>query len=292
MMRRATITLVLVTLLTALLAACGGAATVPASTATAIPAATGGAGGAATAATPGTARAASPAAGGGILILAASDLQYALPEIAKAYEAATGRKVTISLGSTGTFASQIENGAPADLFFAADQSFIEQLQGKGFVRDVSRQIYAVGRIVLVSAKGVPAAPQTLADLLKPEYKKVAIANPEHAPYGRAARSALQAQGLWDQVQPKLVLGENISQTFQLAQTGNVDAAIVALSVALGIPGTPYTLIDDKLHPALTQEAAVLKGSKQPEVAADFLAYVNGPAGRVIMKKYGFVLPGE
>lgn len=226
-----------------------------------------------------------------VFVLAAADLQFALTDIAKLYEQATGRKITLSFGSTGTFASQIENGAPGDLFFAADQSYIDGLDKKGLLRPDTRQLYATGRIVLAPAKGA-ATPQTLEDLLKPEYKKIAIANPDHAPYGAAAKAALQKRGIWEQLQPKIVLGENIAQTFQFVQTGNADAGIVALSVALGAPGIPYTIIDTTLYPPLQQEAAILKVSKQPEVARDFLAFINGVQGRPIMKKYGFILPNE
>ena len=146
--------------------------------------------------------------------------------------------------------------------------------------------------MIAPAKSAVVEPKSLKDLGRPELKKIAIANPEHAPYGRAAKQALQAKGLWNQVESKLVLGENIAQTFQLVQTGNADAGIVALSVALGNPGVSYTLIDEALHAPLLQAASVLKNSRQPEAAQAFLEFVNGPSGRPIMRKYGFVLPGE
>jgi molybdate transport system substrate-binding protein len=226
-----------------------------------------------------------------LVVLAAADLQYALPEIAQLYEAETGRKVTISLGSTGTFATQIQNGAPADVFFAADSSFMDDLEKADLLAEKTRQLYATGRIVVTYAKGAAEA-RTLEDLTKPELKKIAIANPEHAPYGRAAQEALQKAGVWDKVQPKLVLGENIAQTAQLIRTGNADAGIIALSVALGQPGTPYALVDASLHEPLAQQVAVLKASKQVDAAKEFIAFVNGPQGRPVMKKYGFLLPGE
>ena len=227
-----------------------------------------------------------------LLVLAASDLQYALPEIAAEYEAATGHKPTLSFGSTGNFSAQIENGAPADLFFAANESFIDGLIQKDLLLADTRQLYASGRIVVAPSKSASLQATTLKDLLRPELRIIAIANPEHAPYGLAAQQALQSAGLWAAVEPKVVLGENISQTFQHVQTGNADAGIVALSVVLGIPGTPYTLVDESLHAPLAQAAAVLKSSKQPDTARAFLAFVNGERGRPIMKKFGFVLPGE
>ncbi len=233
-----------------------------------------------------------PVTGEPLVLLAASDLQYALPEIASRYEAETGRKVTISLGSTGNIAAQIENGAPADIFFAADGSFLDRLGKKDLLDEKTRQVYATGRIVVTYAKGTAVEVKTIEDLASPEVKKVAIANPEHAPYGRAAQQALEAKGLWSLIKPKIVLGENVSQTFQFIHTGNADAGIIALSIAQGQPNTPYTLIDDGLHAPLVQEVAVLRVSRQPDAAKEFLAFVNGSRGRPVMKQFGFVLPGE
>jgi molybdate transport system substrate-binding protein len=227
-----------------------------------------------------------------LLVLAAADLQFALQQIADQYERERQRKVTLTFGSTGNLSQQIENGAPADLFFAADESFLAGLERKGLVVEGTRGLYAVGRIVIAPAKTAPFGAKTLQDLLQPEVKKVAIANPEHAPYGAAAKQALRAAQVWERVEPKLVLGENIAQTFQFVQTGNAEAGIVALSVVLGVPGTSYTLIDQALHLPLRQAAGVIATSKQPEVAREFLAFVNGPSGRPIMKQYGFLLPEE
>ena len=227
-----------------------------------------------------------------LVILAASDLQFALTEIVAQYAIETGRRPTVAFGSTGNLSQQIENGAPADLFFAADESFLLGLDRKGLLVENTRQPYGVGRITLTPARALTVEVTSLRDLLRPEVKTVAIANPEHAPYGLAAKQALQAAGAWDAVEPKLVLGENISQTFQFVQTGNADVGIVALSVVLGVPGTQYTLVDDALHQPLRQFAAVLIASKQRAEARAFLDYVNGVRGRPIMKKFGFTLPGE
>lgn len=227
-----------------------------------------------------------------LLILAAADLQYAMAEMVAAYTAETGRKPTVSFGSTGNFTQQIANGAPGDVFFAANESFIDDLEAKELLLGGTRQLYAIGRITVTWASTVPFEAVSVEDLARPELKKIAIANPEHAPYGLAAKQALQSAGLWDLVEPKLVYGENIAQTFQFIQTGNADAGIVALSVVLGLPGTRFSLIDDTLHAPLRQAAAVIRTSRQPEEAQAFLAFVNGPTGREIMKRYGFVLPGE
>ncbi len=227
-----------------------------------------------------------------ILVLAASDLQFALTELANQYQATTGRQVTVSFGATGNIATQIENGAPADVFFAADERFLANLEEKGLLGDHTRDLYATGRLVITSASSAAFEPKTLQDLTRPELRAIAIANPETAPYGFAAKQALQASGVWDQIEPKVVFGENIAGTFQLVQTGNADAGIVALSVALGVPGTPYTLVDQSLYAPLRQAVAVIKRTKHPVEAQTFINYVNGHEGRPIMKKYGFALPGE
>lgn len=226
-----------------------------------------------------------------LLVLAASDLQFALPEIVAQYERETGTRVTVSMGSTGNIAAQIQNGAPADLFFAADETFLANLEQRGLLVEGTRQLYAVGRIAVIPYLSSPLQAKSLEDLTRTELRTIAIANPEHAPYGMAAQQALQAAGLWERVQPKLVLGENVSQAFQFVQTGNADAGIVALSVTLGIAGTPYTLVDDSLHAPLRQSVAVIKTTKQEAAARAFLQYVSAPQGRAIMTKYGFVLPG-
>ncbi len=224
-------------------------------------------------------------------MFAASDLQFALAEISTAFFAAGHPKPIISFGSTGTLSQQIENGAPADVFFAADESYLVGLDQKSLVLSGTRQLYAIGRIVLVERAGL-AAITTIADLGRSDIRRIAIANPDHAPYGRAARDAMMRAGLWSTLEPKLVLGENVSQTFQFVATGNADAGVVALSLAIGSPRTRYSVIDAALHDPITQSAAVLLRTRQPAVARAFLAFVNGPVGRPIMKKHGFTLPGE
>lgn len=238
---------------------------------------------------PGTVASPSPASA--LVVFAASDLQFALAEVSNAFAAAGHPPPTVSFGSTGTLSRQIENGAPADVFFAADEAYLVDLERKGHVLAGTRQLYAIGRIVLVERAGLPPV-MTLADLARADVRRVAIANPDHAPYGRAARDAMMRVGLWPTLQPQLVLGENVSQTFQFVRTGNADAAVVALSLAIGTPGTRYSVIDAALHDPIAQSAAVLARTRQPATASDFLAFVNGPVGRPIMKKYGFTLPGE
>jgi molybdate transport system substrate-binding protein len=226
-----------------------------------------------------------------LIVFAASDLQFALAEVSDAFAVAGRPKPTLSFGSTGTLSQQIENGAPADVFFAADEAYVIGLEQKGLLLAGTRQLYAIGRIVLVERAGL--SPVTvLADLVRSDVGRVAIANPDHAPYGRAARDAMMRVGLWPALQPRLVLGENVSQTFQFVRTGNADAGVVALSLAIGTPGTRYSLIDVALHDPIAQAAGVLARSRQSAAAREFLAFVNGPSGRPIMRKYGFTLPGE
>ena len=225
-----------------------------------------------------------------LVVFAASDLQLALGEVSSAFAVAGHPKPTISFGSTGTLSQQIENGAPADVLFAADEGYIAGLDRRGLVLPGTRQLYAVGRLVLVERSGLTPV-TTLADLARRDIRRIAIANPDHAPYGRAARDALQRAGLWTSLQSRIVLGENISQTFQFVQTGNADAGIVALSLVVA-GGTRSSLVDATLHDPIAQAVAVMARTRQPEAARALIAFVNGPTGRQIMKKYGFALPGE
>ncbi|WP_205370077.1 molybdate ABC transporter substrate-binding protein [Thermoleptolyngbya sp. PKUAC-SCTB121] len=226
-----------------------------------------------------------------LTVSAAADLNYVFPEIGKQWEAETGHRVTFNLGSTGQLAQQIERGAPVDLFAAANRKFIEDLDEKGLIRSETKTLYGVGRIVLWQRADSPLDLKTLQDLTKPEVTRVAIANPDHAPYGVAAREAMQSAGIWDAIQPKLVFGENIKQTQQYAETGNVEVAIAALSISVGKPGK-WTLIPAELHQPLEQMLAVPKSAPHPELAQQFAAFINGEKGRPLMRKYGFVLPGE
>ena len=235
-----------------------------------------------------TSRAADPPA---LTILAAADLTFALKEIAPRFEKSTGAKVTLVFGSTGTFAKQVESGVPADLFFAANQNFVDDLVDKGYAIRETRALYAQGRIVLATAKAFGTKLTDLRQLADPKVRRIAIANPQHAPYGKAAEEALRKVGLSDELQPKLVYGENIRHTLQFLQTGAVDAGIVALSVA-DVPEITWVPIDPALHTPLNQAVAVLRKSGQPELALEFIKFVSGPEGRPIMKRYGFMLPGE
>jgi molybdate transport system substrate-binding protein len=237
-------------------------------------------------ATPG--RAADPPT---LTVFAAADLTFALRELAPRFEKAVGVKMSLVLGSTGNLARQIEHGAPADVFFAANESFVDELVAKDAVIPQTRALYARGRIVLATSKSFGPRLGDLRELAGSKIRRVAIANPQHAPYGKAAEQALRKVGVWDVVRPKLVYGENIRHTLQFLQTGAADAGIVALSVA-DVPQIEWVPIDSSLHAPLNQVAAVARRSGHPELALAFIQFVNGPEGRQVMKRYGFLLPGE
>ena len=173
-----------------------------------------------------------------LTVFAAADLAFALKEIVAKFEQTYDAKVTLVLGSTGNLSQQIANGAPADILFAANESFVDDLIRRGAIIPETRALYAQGRIVLATRKDRGPRLADLKELTDPRVRRIAIANPQHAPYGKAAEEALQTTGLWDAVQPKLVYGENIRHTLQFLETGGVDAAIVALSVA-NVDGIDY-----------------------------------------------------
>ena len=226
-----------------------------------------------------------------ITVSAASDLTYVFPEIGALWEKDTGKKVTFNFGSTGQIAQQIERGAPVDLFAAANKSFVENLEKKGLIIPHTKALYGRGRITLWTKADSPLNPQDIQDLTKPEYKRIAIANPDHAPYGMAAKEALQSAAIWDIIKPKLVIGENIRQAQQYVQTGNVDVCINALSLSVNRPGK-WELIPENIHQPIDQMLAVVKKSRYSQEAIDFAKYINGDKGRPLMRKYGFILPGE
>jgi len=241
-----------------------------------------------------------PGAGGPpgpeLQVAAAADLRFAFEEIGQAFRLAHGVPVTFSFGSSGQLAQQLEHGAPFDGFFSANEAFVQRLAALGVVEPDSVQLYAVGRVVLwVRADSGLPVHRGLAVLTDPRVRYVAIANPEHAPYGEAARQALVRSGWYARVRTKLVYGENVGQTLQLVQSGNADVGIVALSLALA-PAVArqgrYWLVPEWMHAPIRQAAGVVLRSPRRAQARAFLTFVNGPQGRPVMRRYGFVLPGE
>jgi molybdate transport system substrate-binding protein len=229
-----------------------------------------------------------------IAIAAASDLNFAIKEVITEYEKATGNHVKLSLGSSGNFYAQIQNGAPFDLYFSADIGYPKKLEEAGLIVPGSLYRYAVGRIVLwtnhSSHRDVSRGLEMLRD---PAIKKIAIANPKHAPYGRAAVAAMQHSKVYDAAKDRLVLGENISQAAQFIESGACDVGVIALSLALAptmkAAGT-YSEIPADAHPPLEQGAAILKSSKQQKTAQQFVEFMQGTQGQEIMRRYGFTLP--
>ena len=225
-----------------------------------------------------------------LTVFAASDLGPAFREIVPQFERATGRTVTLVLGSTGVLAQQIRNGAPADVFFAANETFVDQLSAAGLTAAGSRALYARGRIATVTLKSRGGI-ANLEDLTALHVRRIALANPLHAPYGLAARQAIEAVGLWTKLEPKLVYGENVQQAVQFVRSGAADAGIVARSVA-DTPDLAWRLVDDTLHAPLNQVASIISRTREPAAAAAFIAFVNGTDARAVMKRFGFLLPGD
>jgi molybdate transport system substrate-binding protein len=229
-----------------------------------------------------------------LVVAAASDLQSVFPAVVDRFQKETGRTVQLTFGSSGNFFSQIQNGAPFDVFFSADIDYPRQLEAAGQTEPGTLYEYATGHIVLWTrtATGIDVR-RGLQALLDPAVKRIAIANPEHAPYGRAAVAALRHERLYDKVRGKLVLGENISQAAQFVESGNAEAGIIALSLALAPAlkqsGTYYE-ISTSFHPPIRQAAVVLKSSRNKDAAKQLLAFLRTPDIVRLMQSSGFAVP--
>ncbi|MBZ5547568.1 MAG: molybdate ABC transporter substrate-binding protein [Acidobacteriia bacterium] len=237
------------------------------------------------------------AAGQEITVAAAADMNVVLPELAVRCTKQTGQVVKLSFGSSGNLTNQIRNGAPFDVFFSADEEYPKQLVADGLAVSGSLYRYAVGRLVLwvpnTSTLDLPKLGMTA--LLDPSVKKLAIANPQHAPYGRAAEATLKHFGIYDQVAARLVLGENVAQAAQFVESGNAQAGLIALSHALApamkSKGRYWTVPLDS-YPTLNQAAVVLSQSKHQDAAQEFLKFVRSSESISLLKSYGFSLPAE
>lgn len=231
-----------------------------------------------------------------IRVAAAADLKFAMEDLATQFEKQTATKVNVNYGSSGNFFSQIQNGAPFDLFFSADIDYPRKLEAAGLAEPGTLCEYAVGRLVIwvpPDAK-VDVSRQRWNALLDAGVQKIAIANPEHAPYGRAAVAALQTARIYEFVKAKLVYGENISQTAQFVQSGNAQAGILALSLAISpsMKNGKKWEIPVEMYPPLVQGAMALKSAKNKEAARAFLEFVKSKTGRLTLEKYGFAFPGS
>ncbi|MDO8863399.1 molybdate ABC transporter substrate-binding protein [Haliea sp. E1-2-M8] len=231
------------------------------------------------------------------VIAAASDLKFALDEIAGAFTVDTGHEVRLTYGSSGLMATQIRNGAPFQLYLSADEDYVLQLHADGYTRDQGT-LYAAGRLALVVPHNSPLPVAGNLDglglaLRAGQVRRFAIANPEHAPYGARAREALQHAGLWELALPRLVYGENVSQAAQFATGGSAEGGIIALSLALSpalAAVADYAVIPASYHAPLLQRMVLLQTAGA--TAEAFYAYLQQSAARAVMRRYGFTLPDE
>jgi molybdate transport system substrate-binding protein len=233
---------------------------------------------------------------GTVTVAAASDLTYAMNEIAAKFEKSTGCTVRLSMGSSGNFLAQIENGAPFDVFFSADIAYPKKLEAEGLAEPGSTYLYAIGKIVLWTRKDSQVdVSKGFSALRDPAVQKIAIGNPEHAPYGRAAEEALRQSGVYEAVKDRLVLGENISQTAEFVESGNADAGIVALSLVLSPEmkdkGRAWN-IPENLYTPIQQGVVAVRAAANPQGARQFLEYIKMPATTALLGRYGFVLPAN
>lgn len=233
------------------------------------------------------------ATGPDLRVAAAADLQAALPAIAAQFEKETGQHVALTFGSSGNFSTQIANGAPFDVFMSADIDYPTRLEQAGLADRGSLYEYATGRLVIWTRNdsGIDVT-RGLAELDDAHVRRIAIANPAHAPYGRAAVAAIRHERLYDRVQSKFVLGENISQTAQFARSGNADVGLIALSLALSPAlksAGSYVEVPATFYPAIEQAAVVIASSRQKALATRFVDSLKQPPAKAILRSYGFAV---
>jgi len=231
-----------------------------------------------------------------IRVAAAADLKFALGELGMRYEKQSGSKIAVSYGSSGNFLAQIQNGAPFDVFLSADIEYPRKLEAAGLAEPGTLYAYALGRIVIWMPADTRVDLSKLGwkALLDPDIQKIAIGNPEHAPYGRAAVAALRNAGIYEQVRAKLVYGENIAQAAQFVASGNAQAGILALSLAISPPmreGKRWD-IPTNMHPPIEQAAVILRNAKDKDGARAFLIFLKSAEARKILESYGFSVPAS
>jgi len=222
-----------------------------------------------------------------IRVAAASDLTLALGVLAPRFEKKTGEKVIVSFGASGALAEQIAHGAPFDLFAAADRAPVDSVVKAGACVSGTERPYALGQLVLVVRDGI-TLPPSFGALGAEAFKRIAIANPDHAPYGRAAKEALSASGLIEHVQSKLVFGSNVQQTLEFVRTGNADAALVARSLMK--KGDSFLMVDRHLHSPLAQTLVECSGGRAKEKARSFAEFLLSEEARAVLRESGFEIP--
>jgi molybdate transport system substrate-binding protein len=219
-------------------------------------------------------------------VAAASDLQSALPKLADRFRSTTGVATTLTFGASGQLSEQIKNGAPFDVFLAANQSFVRDLADQALIKPDSVHPYARGSLVLAVYQELGETVQSLEDLTKPAIKKIALANPATAPYGKAGKQALERAGLWVALEPKIVMAESVRQALIYAQKGDAEAALVGRAIA-GVPEIRVVEVDPKLYDPIIQAIGVVAATARTADADRFARFVLGNEGQGILKEFGF-----
>lgn len=220
-----------------------------------------------------------------LVVAAAADLRAAFDASRATLEEASGADITFVFGSSGQLQRQVAAGAEYDVFLSADIAYVESLAADGAVDPGTVAVYAVGRLALAWRRDLPPL-EGIGDLLRGDIDRIAIANPDHAPYGRAAREALIAAGIWEDVRPRLAFGENVQQTTDYVESGDVDAALVAYALVIDTR-TPHFLVEASLHEPIRQGAAIVTRSRSPEAARRFIDFLLGAQGQQLLRSYGF-----
>ena len=227
-----------------------------------------------------------PADSSEINVAAAANLTDAFAELGKQFTAQTGIRIKYSFGSTADLEKQIENGAPFDVFAAADIEHVDTLNSKGLLTFGTNKVYARGRLVLWIPAGSSLKLNRIEDITRPEVERISIAKPDLAPYGRAALEALRALNLWAQVEPKVIYGQNVAQTKQYASTGNAEVAFIPLALVKPNEGQAIE-VDERLHQPIDQAIAVIKDSRKQEAAQRFVNFVLSSEGEALLERYGY-----
>ena len=227
-----------------------------------------------------------------ILVAAASSTAPAFAQLAAAYEKQSGRSIRFTFGSSGLLAKQLSQGAPFDVFAAADGESVDEAIASGACDGATKKPYARGQLVVWARNDLAAAPHTLAEFSRSTLQKIAIANPAHAPYGKAAKQALQAAGVWTQLEGKLVYGENVRQTLQYAASGNAEVALVALSLVVADKENPWWIVDASMHDDLNQFSVVCTHGQQTQAGRHFAAFLTSPTAREILGQHGLASPRD
>lgn len=223
-------------------------------------------------------------------VAAAADLTHAFTELAKEFKTKTGITVEIEYGASGLLATKIQHGEPFALFAAANRAFVDLVVEAGQCDGATARAYARGRLVVWTRAGI-APPASLTDLTHERFEKIAIANPDQSPYGKAAKQTLETAGIWPQIASRVVLGENVAATMQTARNGDVQAALVAMSLAAVADGGASLPIDPAMHAPIDQAMVVCGKGAERDAAKQFADFVGSSEGNEVMTRYGFTLPG-